>query len=109
MEFEDIYSPESYGTNNDVYTVLLGKDTLSCTGCVDEQFYNRQYLLNSVCIRHLVLRHRFLVYANLLTDFTQLTTVEQNWNLTNIPNPDGDGAMWDSWMLPFSKLKAKHH
>lgn len=41
------------------------------------------------------------------TDFTQLTTIEKNWNLTNIPNPDGDGPMWDSWMLPFSKLRAK--
>ncbi|CEO60381.1 hypothetical protein PMG11_05010 [Penicillium brasilianum] len=78
----DVYSPDSYGTPNEVYSVLLGKDVLSCTGCVDQQFYNH---------------------------FTQLTTLEQNWNLTNIPNPDGNGAMWDSWMLPFSKLKAKHH
>jgi hypothetical protein len=38
-----------------------------------------------------------------------LTTLEQNRNLTNIPNPNGDGAMWDCWMLPFSKLKAKHN
>lgn len=38
----DIYSPASYGTNNDVYSVLLGNDVVSCTGCVDEQFYNRQ-------------------------------------------------------------------
>jgi hypothetical protein len=48
-------------------------------------------------------------HANILTDFTQLTTVEQNWNLTAIPNPDGDGPMWDTWMLPFAKLKAKHN
>jgi hypothetical protein len=49
------------------------------------------------------------ICSDFLTDFTQLTTLEQNWNLTKIPNPDGNGAMWDSWMLPFSKLKAKHH
>ncbi|KAI2794688.1 hypothetical protein POX_a01289 [Penicillium oxalicum] len=78
----DIYSPDSYGTSNDVYTVLLGKDTLSCTGCVDKQFYNH---------------------------FTQLTTIEQNWGLSHVPNTDGNGAMWDSWMVPFNTLKAKNH
>lgn len=41
------------------------------------------------------------------TDFSQLTTIEQNWNLPNIPSLDGDGAMWDSWMLPFGKLQSK--
>lgn len=34
-----------------------------------------------------------------------LVTVEQNWNLPTIPNDDGDGAVWDSWMLPFQKLR----
>jgi hypothetical protein len=32
-------------------------------------------------------------------------TVEQNWNLSTIPNLDGDGSQWDSWMLPFGKLQ----
>ncbi|RHZ43796.1 uncharacterized protein CDV56_100476 [Aspergillus thermomutatus] len=76
----DIYSPQFYGTDNDVYSVLLGNDSLACYNCIDQQFYNH---------------------------FSQLTTLEQNWNLTNIPNPDGDGAMWDSWMLPFGKLQSK--
>jgi hypothetical protein len=44
---EDVYSPESYGTPNDVYSALISKDVLSCTGCVDQQFYNREYSLNS--------------------------------------------------------------
>lgn len=30
-------------TPNDVYSVLLSKDVLSCTGCVDQQFYNREW------------------------------------------------------------------
>lgn len=38
----DIYDDTSYGTNNDTYTVLLGDDVVSCTGCVAEQFYKRQ-------------------------------------------------------------------
>ncbi len=42
----DVYSPDSYGTPNDVYSVLLSKDVLSCTGCVDQQFYNRECFLN---------------------------------------------------------------
>lgn len=46
MILEDVYSPDSYGTPNDVYSVLIGKDVLSCTGCVDEQFYNREYFLD---------------------------------------------------------------
>lgn len=38
----DIYSPQYYGTPNDIYTVLLGNDTLKCYDCVDQQFYNRK-------------------------------------------------------------------
>jgi hypothetical protein len=53
IAFKDVYSPDSYGTPNDVYTVLLGKDILSCTGCVDEQFYNRQSFLDSVISLHM--------------------------------------------------------
>jgi hypothetical protein len=49
-----------------------------------------------------------LSFANSLADFTMLTTLEPNRNLTAIPNPDGDGPMWDTCMLPFSKLKVKH-
>lgn len=106
----DVYSPDSYGTPNDVYSVLLSKDVLSCTGCVDQQFYNRECLLNHT-IDMQYFPHTWqslLSFANSLADFTMLTTLEQNWNLTAIPNPDGDGPMWDTWMLPFSKLKVKH-
>lgn len=40
--FADIFAPQFYGTPNDVYSVLLGNDTLKCYGCLDQQFYNRK-------------------------------------------------------------------
>lgn len=39
----DIYSPQFYGTDNNVYSVLLGNDSLACYNCIDQQFYNRTY------------------------------------------------------------------
>jgi len=39
---QDIFSPQYYGTTNDVYAVLLGNDTLKCYDCLDQQFYNRR-------------------------------------------------------------------
>lgn len=76
----DIYAPQKYGTQNDVYSVLLGNDTLACYDCIDRSFYNH---------------------------FSQLVTIEKNWNLPNIPQPDGHGAGWDSWMLPFGMLRTE--
>ncbi len=50
-----------------------------------------------VCVAH-----------GVLVDFSQIVTVEQNWNLSTIPNRDGGGAGWDSWMLPFGMLRRKN-
>lgn len=75
---------------------MLGKDVISCQGCVDKQFYNRQSPLKR--------NPSSTLHTDHSQDFSQVTTIEKNWNLTNIPNPDGDGPQWDSWMLPFACL-----
>jgi len=38
-------------------------------------------------------------------DFTQVVTLEKNWNLSVIPQPDGSGEGWDRWWLPFGMLR----
>ena len=33
-------------------------------------------------------------------------TLERNWNLSTIPQPDGSGEGWDMWWRPFGLLRA---
>ncbi|KAJ9643675.1 uncharacterized protein PV06_09142 [Exophiala oligosperma] len=78
----DIFSPENFGTPNHIYTVLLGNDTLKCYNCIDQQYYNH---------------------------FSQVVTLEKNWNLTTIPQPDGSEEGWDKWFLPFGMLRTNNN
>jgi hypothetical protein len=41
----------------------------------------------------------------LLLDFSQVVTLEQNWNLGYIDQPDSSGEGWDQWWLPFGMLR----
>ncbi|RJE23997.1 acid phosphatase [Aspergillus sclerotialis] len=77
----DIFAEENWGTPNLIYTVLLGNDTLQCYNCQDQQFYNH---------------------------FSQIVTLEKNWDLPYIPQPDGSGEGWDQWWLPFNMLRTKN-
>ncbi|CAL5869252.1 uncharacterized protein PFLUO_LOCUS3480 [Penicillium psychrofluorescens] len=74
----DIYSPKYFGTDNNIYSVLLGNDTIQCYNCNDQQYYNH---------------------------FSQVVTIEQNWGLDYIPQPDGSEEGWDQWWLPFGLLR----
>ncbi|KAJ5609815.1 hypothetical protein N7528_009081 [Penicillium herquei] len=76
----DIYSPKYFGTDNHIYSVLLGNDTLQCYNCNDQQYYNH---------------------------FSQVVTIEQNWDLGHIAQPDGSSEGWDQWWLPFGLLRNK--
>ncbi|TPX12902.1 uncharacterized protein E0L32_006782 [Thyridium curvatum] len=71
-----IYLNTNYGQPNAIYSLLLGNDTIKCYSCVDQQYYNH---------------------------FTQLVTLENNWNLGNIPN----GGGWDTFWRPFGQLRSK--
>ncbi|KAJ6092480.1 hypothetical protein N7486_007769 [Penicillium sp. IBT 16267x] len=75
----NIYINDNFGLPNSIYTVLLGNDTIKCYDCVDQQFHNH---------------------------FSQVVTVERNWNLSTIPQPDGSGEGWDMWWRPFGMLRS---
>lgn len=75
----DIYTRPNYGTPNSIYSVLLGNDTIKCYDCKDQQYYNH---------------------------FSQVVTLERNWNLSVLPQPDGSGEGWDRWWLPFGMLRS---
>lgn len=42
LKITDIYSPKYFGTENSIYSVLLGNDTIQCWNCNDQQYYNRE-------------------------------------------------------------------
>ncbi|KKK20303.1 hypothetical protein P175DRAFT_0502574 [Aspergillus ochraceoroseus IBT 24754] len=76
-----IYLNPNFGQPNSIYTLVLGNDTVKCYDCVDQQYYNH---------------------------FSQVVTLERNWNLTTLPQPDGSEEGWDQWMRPFGMLRSRH-
>ncbi|KAJ5489601.1 hypothetical protein N7539_004491 [Penicillium diatomitis] len=70
---DNVYTNDNYGDPNSIYSLLLGNDTVKCYDCVDQTYYNH---------------------------FSQLVTVERNWNLSTLP---GEG--WDQWWRPFGQLR----
>ncbi|EED16465.1 conserved hypothetical protein [Talaromyces stipitatus ATCC 10500] len=69
----NIYTNDNFGDPNSIYTLALGNDTLKCYDCVDMNYYNH---------------------------FTQVVTLERNWNLSQFA---GEG--WDQWWRPFGQLR----
>lgn len=39
-------------------------------------------------------------------DFAQVVTLERNWNLSYIPQPDGSEEGLDMYMRPFAQLRS---
>lgn len=93
----DIYVNDNYGDPNSIYTLALGNDTIKCYDCVDMNYYNRKFATI------------FLPRSRLgKKDFSQVVTLERNWNLSTIPQPDGSGEGWDQWWRPFGSLRGTH-
>ena len=90
----DIFSEPNWGTPNLIYTVLLGNDTLQCYNCQDQQYYNRSYPLTPESLQSILTG----------ADFSQVVTLEKNWDLPYIPH---EGGGWDQWWLPFNMLRTK--